>query len=244
MHRIPTPTDPLVGPQAPAAPTPAGGGPDGPTAPGHPHLPSAEPPDPTPERLLAAAREIFAREGYDGASIRAITAAAGANLGAVTYHFGSKEGLYHAVLEAVLAPLRSRVLAACARPLPPLARIEAAIRAFFGHLRENPDQPRFMVQQLTVDGPLPPPLLKVLLPVAAALGQVVDQGQQEGAIRPGEPLFFVLSTLAQPVYFTLVGRKVPPGLLPVDLHAPDGQGALVDHVVRFALNGLAAREQP
>jgi AcrR family transcriptional regulator len=200
--------------------------------------------DPTPERLLDAAREVFAREGYDGASVRTITTAAGANLGAVTYHFGSKEQLYHAVLDTVLSPLRTRILAVCEQPLPPLARIEEAIRGFFAHLRENPDQPRFMVQQLTVDGPLPPPLLQVMLPVAAALSQVVAEGQAEGTIRPGNPVFFVLSTLAQPVYFTLMTRKMPPGLLPVDPAAPEGQAALVEHIVHFALNGLRAGERP
>lgn len=235
MHRFPSRPDHPAAPRRLTADLPQGGDPVA--------IPPPDATDPTPQRLLAAAREVFAREGYDGASIRAITAAAGANLGAVTYHFGSKERLYHTVLDAVLGPLRSRVLAECEKPLPPLERIEGAIRAFFAHLRENPDQPRFMVQQLTVDGPLPAPLLRVLLPVAAALSRVVVQGQQEGSIRTGEPLFFVLSTLAQPVYFTLVTRKVPPGLLPVDLHAPDGQAALVDHVVHFALNGLAAGER-
>ncbi|RZA13604.1 MAG: TetR/AcrR family transcriptional regulator, partial [Lysobacteraceae bacterium] len=43
----------------------------------------------TPALLLDTAEELFARRGYNGASIRDITAAAGANLGAVTYHFGT-----------------------------------------------------------------------------------------------------------------------------------------------------------
>ena len=51
----------------------------------------------TTQSILEAARELFAERGYDGASIRAITARAGVNLGAVTYHFGTKERLYLAV---------------------------------------------------------------------------------------------------------------------------------------------------
>lgn len=209
-----------------------------------PHPKNAFSSDATRERLLRAAREVFAREGYEGASIRAITGAAGANLGAVTYHFGSKEALYHEVLRQVLTPLRSRIMAACVRKAPALDRIEGALRAFFAHLRENPDQPRFMVQQLTVDGPLPPPLLGVMVPVALRLAEVVAEGQEEGSIRPGPPLLFVLSTLAQPVYFTLVGRKVPAGLLPLDPGDPELETTLVDHIVHFARNGLKAGETP
>ena len=47
------------------------------------------------ERLIEAARQQFARVGFDAASVRDITARAHANLGAITYHFGSKEALYY-----------------------------------------------------------------------------------------------------------------------------------------------------
>ncbi len=53
------------------------------------------------ERLVEAARQLFASAGYDATSVRDITARAHANLGAITYHFGSKQALYHAVIERV-----------------------------------------------------------------------------------------------------------------------------------------------
>lgn len=59
----------------------------------------------TRERLVAAAERLFAEKGVVGASLRDITTAAGANLAAVNYHFGSKEGLLRAVLEARLGPI-------------------------------------------------------------------------------------------------------------------------------------------
>lgn len=55
----------------------------------------------TPDRLLAAATELFAARGFDGASVRAICEAAEANLNAVSYHFGGKRGLYTAVIRGV-----------------------------------------------------------------------------------------------------------------------------------------------
>jgi Transcriptional regulator len=48
----------------------------------------------TRARVLAAAVDAFGRLGYDGASIRAIAVAAGANIQAIMYHFGGKEALY------------------------------------------------------------------------------------------------------------------------------------------------------
>ena len=55
--------------------------------------------DDTRERLLYAAGEEFARVGFGAASVRAIVQAAGANVSAVKYHYGSKEDLYLAVWE-------------------------------------------------------------------------------------------------------------------------------------------------
>jgi AcrR family transcriptional regulator len=50
-----------------------------------------------PERILAEAERVFARFGYDGASMRQIGEAAGVPVALVSYHFESKEGLYRAV---------------------------------------------------------------------------------------------------------------------------------------------------
>lgn len=62
-----------------------------------PSQPTQTTPDHTRDRLLHAAGEEFARVGFASASVRAICDAAGANVSAVKYHYGSKESLYLAV---------------------------------------------------------------------------------------------------------------------------------------------------
>ena len=60
----------------------------------------------TRQRLLDAARERVKVSGLAGATSREITTAAGANLAAITYHFGSKDEL---VAEALFGELERRV---------------------------------------------------------------------------------------------------------------------------------------
>jgi len=48
------------------------------------------------QRIIDAARERFMRDGYDGATVRAIAADAGVDVAMVYYFFGSKEGLFTA----------------------------------------------------------------------------------------------------------------------------------------------------
>jgi AcrR family transcriptional regulator len=58
-------------------------------------------------RLLDAAEKLFANYGYNGVSVRQIVHAAKVNLGAVPYHFGTKEKLFKEVLYRRAAPLRA-----------------------------------------------------------------------------------------------------------------------------------------
>lgn len=55
--------------------------------------------DLTRQDLLEAATAVFAARGFEGGSVRDISRAAKANVAAVSYHFGGKDGLYRAVLE-------------------------------------------------------------------------------------------------------------------------------------------------
>jgi AcrR family transcriptional regulator len=98
----------------------------------------------TRETLLDAAEKLFSEHGIQAASLRMITQQAGANLAAVHYHFGSKEGLVRAVFSRRLRPLaeeRLRLLDAC--DLSGGEGIEQVIHAFVAPLirrmRETPD---------------------------------------------------------------------------------------------------------
>ncbi len=58
--------------------------------------------------MVDAAEELFAADGFEAASLRAVMRAADADPGSVHYHFGGREALAAAVLERVLAPLNTQ----------------------------------------------------------------------------------------------------------------------------------------
>jgi AcrR family transcriptional regulator len=57
----------------------------------------------TRRRILETALDLFAAQGYEGASTRQIAEGAGVNLPAIQYYFGNKEGLYRAIIEDIAA---------------------------------------------------------------------------------------------------------------------------------------------
>jgi AcrR family transcriptional regulator len=61
----------------------------------------------TKQRILDSAEFLFAREGYNGTSLRALTGKAKVNLAAVNYHFGSKKRLLEEVFARRLLPLNN-----------------------------------------------------------------------------------------------------------------------------------------
>jgi AcrR family transcriptional regulator len=56
------------------------------------------------ERLLAAALQQFTSHGYAATSVREIVAAAGVTKPTLYYYFGSKEGIYRAIMDGALGP--------------------------------------------------------------------------------------------------------------------------------------------
>ena len=79
------------------------------------------------ERLLDAAEKLFCERGYEGTSVRDITAEAGCNIAAVNYHFGGKEQLYQELFRHRLARNMKghyeTIERVCAEPNPTLEEL-------------------------------------------------------------------------------------------------------------------------
>lgn len=69
----------------------------------------------TKTRILDAAELLFMEHGFEATSLRSLTSAAGVNLAAVNYHFGSKEVLFQAVLTRRLDPMNQERIDLLAR---------------------------------------------------------------------------------------------------------------------------------
>ena len=92
----------------------------------------------TKERILAAASEAFAREGYGATTVEAIAQHAGTAPASVYNHFESKAGVAQALAEDALAAHDRYVAAAWALEVSPLERLIAAAGAILAFALEQP----------------------------------------------------------------------------------------------------------
>ena len=192
----------------------------------------------TRERLLQSATRLFADNGYRGASVRDICNLAGANPGAVSYHFGGKRQLYRAVLRRAAAGLADMgptadddtgdrepvsVLDALRRVLVRTQSDDAATRLL---LRDLADGGTVAVESLT------PPLRTAFEQLATALGH----GDNPRASSEGRLLFL---GLAAPLFLLTAAWPVVARVLELEVEQRE---ALLSELIRRTLDAHGSVE--
>ena len=127
--------------------------------------------------MLDTAERLFGEQGYHAIGMRMLADEARANLGAATYHFGSKEALYVKTFMRRFRPVNAKRLGMLeeaeaksgGKPLPVEKIVECMIRPPFESGLEHPSFQRFLARNLL----MPPPFLhaaihKELAPNVAA----------------------------------------------------------------------------
>ena len=125
-----------------------------------------KPPD-SRAKLLAAAAEEFARHGPRGARVAGIVRRAGVNERMIYHHFGSKDGLYQAVMLDQGAGLRERWLPHLDRALAADSPREGLRLAYLGYFLAFHAHPLFgalLVHEALQDWQVRPPLTTAVLP--------------------------------------------------------------------------------
>ncbi|GAB6042009.1 TetR/AcrR family transcriptional regulator [Endothiovibrio diazotrophicus] len=154
------------------------------------------------ERLLKAARTTFLRDDYDRVTIRRIAEEAESNSAMIHYYFGSKEGLYKAMVADVIEPFFLRVEALGRTEKP-----EGFGELFDLHSRvmaENPEFPPLVVKTLGLGAGPARDYMMELLPgrLRALFVRMIDRqkalGQVATDIDPTMLGFSFMSLAAMP----------------------------------------------
>jgi AcrR family transcriptional regulator len=116
-----------------------------------PRKANIRPDEPGREKILEAARAIFGDRGFDATSIAEIGAGAGISKSVLYHYFGSKAGLYEALLEHDAQALIDFVAAAVPPPDVDAPRLRPGVDAFLTFLSEHPDTWKLMTRDAPAD---------------------------------------------------------------------------------------------
>lgn len=206
-------------------------------------------PEATRQRILAAATREFSREGYGGARGASIARQAGCSERMVYYYFGSKRGLFRAVLEAIYLKLREFEYSLALDHLEP----EAALRSFCLDVwRWYGEHPEFIGllgienQQRARHLRESERLGELVSPVVGLLATLVERGVRAGAFRSGIDPVQLYLTIAALGYFHLSNRHTLSAVLGEDLGSParlaSHREASADVVLRYVAADRSASD--
>lgn len=129
-------------------------------------------------RILYAARNMFAQNGYDGTTVRQICEEAGANVALVSYHFGGKENLFSAVFDAFLPVDRLKELDEFAND--PVNGLRTIMREVIRFRLDNPEIIRIIQHEILMRSPRAKVPSSYVFPIWGKLKDFLIQGKGQG----------------------------------------------------------------
>lgn len=197
-------------------------------------------PEETRARLLEAAWAEFSAKGLGGARVDAIADHAATNKRMIYHYFGSKAGLYLAVLEQAYDRIRGHEQTLAVEDCPPAEGIGRLVAYNFAFCRDNPGFIHLLANEnlhrahyLAKSGKV----RQVNLPVIDTIGRILARGVADGAFRPGIDPLDLYITIAALGYFYFSNIHTLSVVFGRDLALPDTIAARselhVDLVLRY-----------
>jgi TetR/AcrR family transcriptional regulator len=190
------------------------------------------------DRILLKALELFSEKGYDATSVREICEAAGVTKPTLYHFYGSKEGVYRAIVDGALARFRDDMVAAVASEGPLRERLVRVAQAYVSATVREPGLARF-IMALIHNPPRSAPATDFVGFYETVLGQVgraVDDAERRGEIVAGPREVRLL------VFMGALGEAVHGHLL---AGRPDLTPQLAETLVDTVLGGWSpARLEP
>jgi TetR/AcrR family transcriptional repressor of nem operon len=141
----------------------------------------------TQQRIIEAARQLFARKGFYGTSVADLAQATGMTKGALYHHFESKDALFFAVLEAARDTWREAIVRGVLKTKGALSRLAVL---FDNHARLISEEETFCLVLtglvLEMDGTNPAfmaALTRLFTDLSTFIERIIEKGQAAGEVR-------------------------------------------------------------
>jgi AcrR family transcriptional regulator len=178
----------------------------------------------TRDNILKAATKVFARYGYDGGSVEKISAAAKSVDRMIYYYFGSKEGLFIEVIEAIYHRMNEAEAALEIRLEAPVEALMALVRFVSQYYRKHPEFVTLLNTENLHKGKHISKSLRARdysSPAVSLLDQVLQSGAAAGVFRKdllARDLYLVIASMG---YFYQSNRFTLSAFLGEDMDKAD-----------------------
>lgn len=203
---------------------------------------STEKANKTADKILAAARAVFAEKGYSGTHVDEIAARAGVNKATLYYQIGAKETLYANVIHNVLGNMAQDIAGAVARFDQPREKLRAYIHSIAGAVDKNPELPPIMMREIAAGGAtMPRVVARDIASVVTILAGILEEGKKKGVFSATTP-FLIHTMIMGTILFYKGGVHIKDrqAWLPAGIRDHDKKlkGSINDEVARLVLRAV------
>ncbi|EHP40717.1 TetR family transcriptional regulator [Cupriavidus basilensis OR16] len=181
-------------------------------------------PEGTRRRILDAATEEFAKGGLAGARVDQIARRAETNERMLYYYYGSKEGLFLAVLEKQYAEFRAAEEQLHIVEEDPVAAVRTLARFVWDWYYRNPEFIRLVNSENLHEArhlKKSTQLHQLINPVVNVLADIVKRGQRQGVFRDNVDVSQLYLTISALGYYVLSNRYTISAVIGRDVAAQD-----------------------
>jgi TetR/AcrR family transcriptional regulator len=201
-----------------------------------------EKPGKTAEKILKAARAVFAENGYNGTHVDEIAERAGVNKATLYYQIGDKDTLYANVIHQVIGNTAQGIAEAVAKAEHPEEKLKAYIHYIANTVDKNPELPPIMMREIASGGATMPKLvIKDIASVLTVLIGILDQGEKEGVFAQTIPFLIHMMIMGTILFYKgAVPIKDRQVWLPAQIRGRDKKlkGNIGDEVARLILRAV------
>ena len=190
--------------------------------------------------ILAVAYAEFAAKGLAGARIDEIAAATRTSKRMIYYYFGSKEGLYLAVLEGAYRQMREQESELRLESLSPEQALVRLVEYTFDHHRLHENYIRMVMAENINRGEYlrqSPFIQELNVPAISAIQKLYDRGVAQGVFRPGLQALDIHAAISALTFFNVSNAHTFGLIFKVDFKSPDivehRRACVVDMMVRY-----------
>lgn len=197
----------------------------------------------TRDSILKAATKVFAKYGYDGGSVEKISKAAKSFDRMIYYYFGSKEGLFIAVLEGIYRRMDEAEASIELDATRPVESLTAVIRFVLGYYRKNPEFVTLLNSENLHKGRHIAKSLRAReysSQAIAIIQQLLTSGVQQGLFRADVAARDLYLLIASTGYFYTSNRHTLTAFLGEPLETPEAVSHWEDFVIETVLRTVDA----
>jgi len=161
----------------------------------------------TVQRIVVAARKVFAKRGLAGARMDDIARAAGVNKALPYYYFRNKEELHRFVLETMIAQISAQMESPAVLSMDPPERVRALVNLTFDFVMRNPAYPRLIQREMMADRrPLHWMVVAHHRPLHQRAVKTIREGIARGQFRAVDPDQMVFTIFGMIMYYFATGQ--------------------------------------